>query len=1011
MRHIFEASYKSFYFTLIGVLWALAVLLAILQSSIVVELVIKNILPKQGVKIESANGGALSGIELKGVRYENLLSASELRCRLDILPLLSGEVSFSYLDIKDLRINEKELDKLLSKKSSTKKPDFLELIKIERLSLSMLDFSYSDLKIPRLKLNADYLYYDFDKFYMDIAADISSNILDAKFHGEILDKNYSVRGSFKSNGSEYINKIVDDTDFDFNAIKETDFVLRGDDAGLYAKAHIKNSGELYKYIVNAKINDAISEINLHFKDWSMRVDTKGEMECKYGVIDSEFSVVYDGNKTTYFGKGKAKKFTHIPLGPFTNSLKIKEAINEEINFFGDVKKVEVTAKNRVNATLLDEKFNVDSSETLVNYDIKKKYLKVATKAKLNTEYFKADVENTAEDGDKFSFSGSVTNFADFALGIDAAALTSATATYGGDEDILSVGVKSKSAAVNISSKGYSIYNFNADLQDIKPLKFTSITLGGKVKGHYDYKKSETAASIKLINSKLFGKELIANELSFIRTPDSIIVPRSKINLGGVDANLEASTANGILNAALKTNGAKLALNGTLNKNIKLTLCGNSALIAEEYAKITDTPKQNITGEFDIEALIKGEPKEKNFSFKGASEQITLGGESIKSILISGDSNKDALTLNALQASYQDKNYRLSKPAIAWIESDRIVCDEIRINDILNGSFIYGEGSLSAKADIKNFAYKDNNKISFTLDAKLAALYKNNKLSIDGDAYLKTLRAGFELKSSRITKDKDIVILKPKKLEFNEQKFEDNLALRINITNTDKAIYRSKEAYAPISLNLLYYKDFGEKPVLLGLIKTDRGYYDMEGKRFLLGESQIVLTQTEPNNPYLDLTLRRADKDTQIFIFVKEFASAPKISFSSKPAMSEKEIISYLLFGVDPDSSFSKSSSDAKYSSKAIAALSNALSRDLTKELGIKLDKIEISPTEVTDANGRTTQTTKVEVGKRVTKDLTVTYKNDIESSVVFEYQINKNVNVESQAGRKSSIDIFYKQDY
>jgi autotransporter translocation and assembly factor TamB len=51
------------------------------------------------------------------------------------------------------------------------------------------------------------------------------------------------------------------------------------------------------------------------------------------------------------------------------------------------------------------------------------------------------------------------------------------------------------------------------------------------------------------------------------------------------------------------------------------------------------------------------------------------------------------------------------------------------------------------------------------------------------------------------------------------------------------------------------------------------------------------------------------------------------------------------------------------------------------------------------------------LGKKITKDLTVIYKNDIESSVVFEYKVNKNVNVESQAGRKSSIDIFYKQDY
>lgn len=1011
MRQIFEASYKSFYFSIIGVLWGTAILFAILQSGLAVELVMKNILPKQGIKIESASGGILSGIELRGVCYEKLLSASELRCRLDILPLLIGELSFSYLDIKDLRVNEKELSKLLSQKSTTKKPEFLDVIKIDKLSLSMLDFSYGELKLPQLKLNSDYIYYNFDKFYMDIDADINSNILDTKFHGEILDKNYSVRGIFKSNGSNYINKIVDDIDFDFNALKESDFVLRGDDEGLYAKAHIKNSGELYKYIVNAKVNDAISELNLKFKDWIMRVDTKGELECKYGIVDSDFSVVYDGNKTTYFGKAKAKKFKYIPLGPFTNSLKIKEAINDGVSFFGDVKKVEVTAKNRIKATLLDEKFDVDSSETLVNYDIKKKALKVTTKAKLDTQYFKADVENIVEDDDKFSFSGSVSNFTDIALGVDAAALAHALATYKGDEDVLHVGLKSKGTTVSVSSKGYSLYNFNADLQDIKPLKFEHITLGGHIKGHYDYKKSETAASIKLSNSQLFGKPLTSDELSFLKTPNSIVAPHSTIRLGGVDMQVKASTTDGVLDATLQTQGAKLKLNGAINKNIKLTLHGNSAILAEEYAKITTTPKQNITGEFDIEALIRGELKDKDFSFKGSSPQMTLGGETVKSVLISGNSNKDTITLNTLKASYQDKSYYLLKPAVVRMDANRAVCDELRINDTLNASFIYDSNSLRAKADITNFAYKDNNKLAFVLDAKLTALYENKKLSIAGDAYLKELQAGFELKSSRITKDKDIVILKPKKLGFDEQKFENNLALRINISNKGKALYRSKEAYAPISLNMLYYKEFGEKPTLLGLITTENGYYDMEGRRFLLAPSQIVLTQTEPNNPYLDLTLRHVDKDTQIFIFVKEFASAPKISFSSKPAMSEKEIISYLLFGVDPDSSFTKSSSDSKYSSKAIAALSSALSRDLAKEFGVKLDKIEISPTEVTDANGRTTHATKVEVGKRVTKDLTVTYKNDIESSVVFEYQINKNMNIETQAGRKSSIDIFYKKDY
>ncbi|HOI83100.1 MAG TPA: translocation/assembly module TamB domain-containing protein, partial [Campylobacterales bacterium] len=402
---------------------------------------------------------------------------------------------------------------------------------------------------------------------------------------------------------------------------------------------------------------------------------------------------------------------------------------------------------------------------------------------------------------------------------------------------------------------------------------------------------------------------------------------------------------------------------------------------------------------------------KHFSIIGSSNLMKIGDEFFENIRIAAHSSDNQIIVQNLAAGFQGKTYRLAKPATIDIKDKKAICNEIRINDTLVGSFEYKNDTINAKAKISDFAYRDSNRLSFILDADVLAEYKGQKLSVEGDAYLKDLRAAFELKSSNITKDKDIVILKPKMVQFDERKFDENIALRLNITTANKAIYRSKEAYAPISVNMLYYKDFGQKPMMLGLIKTEGGYYDMEGKRFLLQPGSIALTPSEPNNPYLNLTLKHIDKDTQISIFVKGFASSPKLSFSSNPAMSEKEIISYLLFGVDPESGFSKDSNDAKYSSKAIGALSNALSRDLTKEFGIKLDKVEISPTEVTDKTGRTTQTTKVEVGKRITKDLTVTYKNDIESSVVFEYQINKNVSVESQAGRKSSIDIFYKQDY
>ncbi len=990
---------------------------ALLQSGIAVEFTVKTILPKFGVQVKSASGGILSGIELRGVSYERLFSASEIRFRPNLGDiLLDGELSLSSVDIKDLKLNEAELKKIIDSNRS-KKPDFLKTVKIENISATIIEASYGDIKLRKIKLNSDYLYYNFEKFYMDMKAELSSNILDAKFSGDILDKNYSFRGTLKSNGSDYVNKIVGDVDFDFNGLRETDFLVRGDDEALYAKAHIKDSGLIYKYGVDAKVNDAISEVHMNFKNPRLKVTSSGELECRYGVVDSIFDVVYDGNKTVYYGKGRAKRFKYIPLGVFEKSLKIKEATNEEIAFRGDAHKLEVTAKNRIAATLLGDRFDVSSSDTVVSYDIDKESYRVATKAKLKTDYFTADVDNVVEDSGKLAFFGKLSNFEGFNLGIEQGGLKGAEAVYRGNDDSLFVDVKSDAANIRVTSSGYSKYDFNAALHDIKPDKngrfayLGSSRFGAKINGHYDHKKEEIVAAVRPIDSLLLGKTLEAGEISFKKTPHELSVGHARIKLGGVGAEIEANTVNSRFNGLFKTGGITIKADGTINKEITIGADGNLATLADEWAKISGTKKQNISGAFTVKADIIGSMNAPQIQLNASSDMLTIGGEKFQNINIAGDSKNDKITIQKLSASYQNRPYYLSKPAVIYTSNGKAVCDELRINDTLLARFEYQNSRLDAQAKLKNFTYKDNHKLAFILNADVKAAYEKEKLEITGDASLRDLRAGFELKSSKITKDKDIVVLKPKRLEFNEQKFIDNLALRINISNENMAYYKSKEAYAPLDMNLVYYKDYGRKPVMLGLIKTSSGYYDFEGKRFFLLPSQIALTENAENDPYLDLTLRHVDKEAEIFIYVREFASAPKISFSSKPAMSEKEIISYLLFGVDPDSGFTRTSSDARYSSKAIATLSNALSRDLTKEFGIKLDKVEISPTEVTDKTGRTTQTTKVEVGKRVTKDLTVTYKNDIDSSVVFEYQINKNVNVESQAGRKSSIDIFYKKDY
>jgi translocation and assembly module TamB len=185
----------------------------------------------------------------------------------------------------------------------------------------------------------------------------------------------------------------------------------------------------------------------------------------------------------------------------------------------------------------------------------------------------------------------------------------------------------------------------------------------------------------------------------------------------------------------------------------------------------------------------------------------------------------------------------------------------------------------------------------------------------------------------------------------------------------------------------------------------------EGRKFQIANGKIAFINGQNDDPYVDLTLKLEESDITIFIGAKGPSSAPKLSFWSMPALGEREIMSYLIFGIDDGFGMGKSQVKSDYTAKAIGALSNMLSKDISNELGIKLDKIEISPSEY-QKEGKTVNTTKVEIGKKVSKNLTIIYKNDVESGVGLQYRLNKNVGIETETRTKgNSIDLFYKQDY
>ena len=155
MREIFAASYKSFYLAVIGSLWGIAVVFAVIQSGLVMEIAIKTVLPGYGLNVSEANGGLLSGLELKKVTYKDILSADEIRLRPNVGDIIGGDIGIALLDIKNLRIDyaklEKEIKELM--KGDGKKPSYPDEIKIEKDRKSTR-LNSSHLKLSRMPSSA-----------------------------------------------------------------------------------------------------------------------------------------------------------------------------------------------------------------------------------------------------------------------------------------------------------------------------------------------------------------------------------------------------------------------------------------------------------------------------------------------------------------------------------------------------------------------------------------------------------------------------------------------------------------------------------------------------------------------------------------------------------------------------------------------------------------------------------------------------------------------------------------
>jgi translocation and assembly module TamB len=349
----------------------------------------------------------------------------------------------------------------------------------------------------------------------------------------------------------------------------------------------------------------------------------------------------------------------------------------------------------------------------------------------------------------------------------------------------------------------------------------------------------------------------------------------------------------------------------------------------------------------------------------------------------------------LSSSYEDSNITLKKYSAEYMEykfySDKasyisiddkknIIFDEFWVYDNILVKGIVQPSEKSARLDIHsdrfNYLAEDIN-ISAKVDAQ-AVFDKNITQKVDANV---TLMGGFlsyvPQNDYKIT-DKDIIIVQ-------DIKPEDSFPLALNVNvNTQKPIrYKTKEIDVEFIPKLSLVQDINQSYKLLGQVTIVNGTLTTTGKEFKIDESYIYFEGEEELNPKINLHLHYYTLDyIDIEIFITNTLNEPVLIFSSKPAMSQNDIMSYILFGEPASSLFDNSQGGNKTSINALL-LGAGLKQMLNETSGVNVDTLNIL--------NNTDGTLGYEVGARFNKNIRVVYKSDTASSIVLQYSITQSI--------------------
>ena len=182
-------------------------------------------------------------------------------------------------------------------------------------------------------------------------------------------------------------------------------------------------------------------------------------------------------------------------------------------------------------------------------------------------------------------------------------------------------------------------------------------------------------------------------------------------------------------------------------------------------------------------------------------------------------------------------------------------------------------------------------------------------------------------------------------------------------------------------------------MVLGSVEILKGgSYTFEGKRFVLDKSYIHFTGN-PNKPLIEAIVNYKSLNHLITITVSGAPDTLNINFSSVPSLSREQILSIILFD-------SEAGAGTNSGEDMMKMMGGAMAKSALSEIGVQLDHLVLG-------SGNS-----VEVGKKLSDEMTIIYINDVVPVVKLKYEHSYRMESVISADEESqAYDIIYKRDF